>query len=129
MKCFFLFRKFLFLGLMTVLISSCADTIPLIAVQIEPLCVELAPGGTQQFNARLFIDSVDQGFQNSEVTWSVVGGDVNGVVSNDPGTEGFYQAPNTVPPPAAQVQIVAASKEDDQKSGLGTVVFTGQCLQ
>jgi hypothetical protein len=129
MKCFVPFRKVLIFGFAVLLITSCADTLPLIAVQVEPLCVELAPGETQQFNARLFIDSVDQGLQNSEVTWSVVGGDVNGVVNNDPGTEGFYQAPNTIPPPAAEVQVVATSNEDDQKSGLATVVFTGQCPQ
>ena len=82
---------------------SCANSnIPKIAIQVEPLCVAFAPGGTQQFNARIFVDDIDQGIDNNAVVWSVLGGDVNGVVSNDPGTAGFYSSPNTNPPPLPQ---------------------------
>ncbi|HEX5034162.1 MAG TPA: hypothetical protein VFW62_06750, partial [bacterium] len=55
--------------------------------------------------------------------WSVLGGDVNGVVTAD----GLYTAPNTVPPPAAQVTIIATSNEDNQKEGQATAVLTGEC--
>jgi hypothetical protein len=116
------------LGFLAVLIpfifASCgSDNIPLIAVVVNPLCVELAGGGTQQFNATVFINSVDQGVDNSAVTWSVVGGDVNGTVSDT----GLYQAPNTIPPPANQVAVMATSKQDDQKAGQATVVLSGTC--
>lgn len=96
------------------------DNIPLIAIEVNPLCVVLKPGGTAQFDATLFVDSVDQGVDNSAVSWSVLGGDINGVVSSS----GFYQAPNTNPPPASQIAIIATSNEDDQKQGQATVILT-----
>lgn len=104
---------------------SCAgDNIPLIAVELNPLCVQdFNPGQQQQFNACIFIDGVKQpGFENGSVTWSVVGGDVNGTITQD----GFYTAPNTNPPPASQITIMATSKEDDQKQGQATIIFTGE---
>jgi len=104
--------------------SSCTGSnVSLIAVQVSPLCVTLSPGGTQQFNANIFVDDVDQGVDNAAVTWSVLGGDVNGVVSS----AGLYTAPDTAPPPAAQVVVIATSNEDVQKQGRATVVLTGSC--
>lgn len=104
---------------------SCAGTpIPLIAIQLNPLCVQdVQPSAQIQFNACVFIDGVRQaGFENSAVTWSVLGGDVNGTVTQN----GLYTAPSTTPPPAGQVAVIATSKEDDQKQGQATVVFVDQ---
>lgn len=104
--------------------ASCDNSdFPVIGVQVSPLCVALPPGATQQFNATLFINDIDQGVDNAAVTWSVLGGDVNGSVSNS----GLYAAPNTVPPPAAQVSVIATSIEDNQKQGQATVVLSGEC--
>jgi hypothetical protein len=106
-------------------IYSCAGSpTPLIAVLLAPQCVDnFSPGQTQQFNACIFVDNVRQpGFENSSVTWSVLGGDVNGTITQD----GFYTAPNTNPPPSATVTIIATSNEDNQKQGQAMVVFTGQ---
>jgi hypothetical protein len=100
-----------------------ADDIPLIAVQVEPLCVELAPGGTQQFNARIFVNCVDQGINNAAVNWSVFGGNVNGTVD----ANGFYTAPTTNPPILDQVAVIATSIEDNQKQGQATVMLAGAC--
>ncbi|MCC7343626.1 MAG: hypothetical protein IT573_01730 [Deltaproteobacteria bacterium] len=94
-----------------------------IGIQVDPLCAAVAPGTTQQFNARIFIDDVDQGIDNAAVNWSVLGGDVNGVVD----ANGLYTAPDTNPPPAVQVTVVATSKEDDQKEGQATAVLSGAC--
>lgn len=104
--------------------TACSGSdIPLVAVEVEPLCAAVAPGGSQQFDARIFIDSVDQGINNTAVTWSVLGGDVNGVISAD----GLYTAPDTVPPPAVSVVVIATSIEDNQKADQGTVVLSGAC--
>lgn len=106
-------------------VFSCAGTPPpLIAILLSPQCVDnFNPGQTQQFNACVFIDGERQpGFENNSVTWSVLGGDVNGTITQD----GFYTAPNTNPPPAAQVVILATSNEDEQKQGQAMVVFAGQ---
>lgn len=105
------------------MVVSCADGVPLIAVQVAPLCVDdFQPGQQQQFNACIFVDGVRQpGFENDAVTWSVLGGDVNGVITQ----AGLYTAPNTQPPPAAEITIIATSIEDDQKQGQATVVFVG----
>lgn len=118
----------LFPGLLVV--GGCAGTaIPRIGVTVNPLCVALSPGGSAQFNATIFIDEVVQAPNpdNAGVTWSVLGGDVNGSISNAAGTEGFYVAPNTQPPPADEVGIIATSKEDDQKQGQATVILNGPC--
>lgn len=106
-------------------VYSCAeDNVPVIAVQLNPLCVEdFAPGQQQQFNACVFIDGVRQpGFENSAVTWTVLGGDVNGTVTQ----EGLFTAPDTTPPPAAQFIIIATSNEDTQKQGQATVINAGE---
>jgi len=101
--------------------GACGSSdVPRIGIDVKPLCVVLAPGGSSQFDAEIFINEVSQGIDNSAVTWSVLGGDVNGTVSPD----GFFQAPNTIPPPAPQVQVIATSIEDDQKSGQATVILT-----
>ena len=97
--------------------------IPKIAVEVEPLCAVVPPGSSQQFDARIFVDGVDQGINNAAVTWTVLGGDVNGVVT----AGGLYTAPNTVPPPAVQVAIIATSNEDNQKQGQATAVLSGEC--
>ncbi len=104
---------------------SCAgDDVPLIAVELNPLCVQdYSPGQQQQFNACIFINGVKQpGFENSSVTWSILDGDVNGSITQG----GLYTAPNTTPPPAPQITIIATSKEDSQKQGQATVIFTGE---
>ncbi|HKY64495.1 MAG TPA: hypothetical protein VJR29_13895 [bacterium] len=117
-------RTFLTAAFLALFGAACGGSdIPKIAVQVEPLCAPVPPGASQQFNARIFVDSVDQGINNAAVTWSVLGGDVNGVVTAD----GLYTAPNTVPPPAAQVTIIATSNEDVQKEGQATAVLTGEC--
>lgn len=114
----------LFLAMLP-LYSSCAGApIPLIAVELNPLCVQdFQPGQQQQFNACIFIDNIKQpGFENNSVTWSVLGGDVNGTITQD----GLYTAPNTTPPPAPQITVIATSIEDDQKQGQATVIFAGE---
>lgn len=111
------------LGFLTV--ASCAgDGTSLIAIELRFLCVDnFNPGGTEQFNACIFIDGVRQpGFDNSAVTWSVLGGDVNGSITQD----GFYTAPNTDPPPTSVVTIIATSIEDTQKQGEASIIFVGQ---
>jgi len=100
--------------------AACAGApVPRIGITLSPLCIVLPPGGTQQFDADIFIDEVDQGVDNNAVTWSVLGGNVNGTVTNS----GFFTAPNTIPPPAPQVQVIATSIEDNQKSGQATVLI------
>src|SRR5438045_3826125 len=80
--------------------AACAGSpVPRIGITLSPLCVVLPPGGTQQFDATVFIDEVSQGVENNAVSWSVLGGNVNGAVTNS----GFFTAPNTIPPPAPQV--------------------------
>lgn len=112
-------------------ITSCAgEGTPVIAIEVTPLCVgadELM--NPQQFNATIFVDGVKQSPDpdNSAVTWSVLGGDVNGTISNSNGSEGQYIPPDTVPPPASEVTIIATSNEDSQKQGQATVVLTGPC--
>ncbi|MCE9624936.1 MAG: hypothetical protein K8R69_05705, partial [Deltaproteobacteria bacterium] len=103
-------RRFQWLVILSVVLlaavgsGACGSSnIPKIAVQVTPLCVALVPGGTQQFQANIFVDDVDQGVDNAAVTWTVLDGDVNGVISNSTGTQGFYSAPNTNPPPAVEV--------------------------
>ena len=98
----------------------CASSDDLIAIEVNPLCVVLPPGGTQSFAATVFVNGVDQGVDNSAVNWSVLGGNINGVIDS----EGNYQAPDTVPPPTQQVQIISTSKDDDQRSGQATVILT-----
>jgi hypothetical protein len=92
----------------------------LIAIEVNPLCVVLQPGQSQQFEATIFVDGVEQGVDNAAVTWSVLGGDVLGVVNES----GFYTSPDTVPPPAPQVKVIATSKTDAQKSGEATVILS-----
>jgi len=117
-----------FLVAATLGIGACGNSnIPKIGIQVAPLCIEVAPGGTQQFNATIFVDQVSQGVDNSVVTWSVLGGDVNGTISNATGTQGLYTAPNTNPPPAVQVTIIATSNEDNQKQGQATAQLSGTC--
>ncbi|MFO1464125.1 MAG: hypothetical protein U1F66_10150 [bacterium] len=106
--------------------AACSTSnIPRIGIQIEPLCAAVASGATQQFNARIFVDEVDQGIDNSAVTWSVFGGDVNGTIT----ATGLYTAPNTVPPPAVEVTILATSNETNQENrqGQATAVLSGSC--
>lgn len=118
------FIYILFLAMLPFYSSCAGGPLPLIAVELNPLCVQdFQPGQQQQFSACIFIDNVKQpGFENSSVTWSVLGGDVNGTITQD----GLYTAPNTNPPPAAQVTIIATSIEDNQKQGQATVIFVGE---
>ncbi len=117
-------RTFLTAAILALFGAGCSGSdIPLIGVQVEPLCIEVPSGASQQFDARIFVDSVDQGIDNAAVTWSVFGGDVNGSITGG----GLYTAPNTVPPPAVQVTIIATSNEDTQKVGNATAVLSGAC--
>ncbi|HKX11690.1 MAG TPA: hypothetical protein VJP40_00965 [bacterium] len=117
-------RTFLTAAVLALFGAGCSGSdIPKIAVQVAPLCVVVPPGTSQQFDATIFVDSVDQGIDNAAVTWSVFGGDVNGSIT---GT-GLYTAPNTVPPPAVQVTIIATSIEDTQKVGNATAILSGEC--
>lgn len=109
-------------------LGACGNSnIPKIGIQVAPLCIEVGPGATQQFNATIFVDQVNQGVDNAAVTWSVLGGDVNGIISNAAGSEGLYTAPNTNPPPTVQATIIATSKEDNQKQGQATAQLSGTC--
>lgn len=118
-----MFRRFLIssvLFLLPLWAAGCAgEGNALIAIEVNPLCVVLQPGQSQQFDATIFSDGVEQGIDNAAVTWSVLGGDVNGVVNDS----GFYTSPDTIPPPAPQVNIIATSKADTQKSGEATVIL------
>ena len=122
-------RVFIFLALLIALpfskLISCAGTgVVLIAVLLNPLCVQdVNPGDPAiQFNACIFIDGVRQpGFENDAVTWSVLGGDVNGTITQ----AGLFTIPNTDPPAVAQVIIIATSKEDTQKQGQAVIIYTG----
>lgn len=119
------FSKISFLSLLAVFgVAACGGSnVARIGIQVEPLCAAVAPGASQPFQARIFVDNVDQGIDNSAVNWTVVGGDVNGVVD----ANGNYTAPDTIPPPAVEVSIIATSKEDDQKEGQATAVLSGAC--
>lgn len=81
-----------------------------VSVQILPQTVTLQVTGTQQFSATV-MGSTDQ-----TVTWSVLGGNLNGGID---GT-GFYRAPGVVPNPP-QVTIQATSQANTTKSGTATV--------
>jgi len=117
-------RTFLTAAFLALFGAACSGSdIPKIAVEVEPICAQVPPGASQQFDARIFVDNVDQGIDNGAVVWTVLGGDVNGVVS----AGGLYTAPNTVPPPAVQVTIIATSIEDNQKQGQATAVLSGSC--
>lgn len=94
-----------------------------VGIQVAPLCIEVPSGASQPFEATIFVNDVSQGVDNAAVNWSVFGGDVNGVID----ANGVYTAPNTVPPPAVEVVIMATSKEDDQKEGQATAVLSGTC--
>ncbi len=109
--------------------AACAGDIALLAVQINPLCVSVSSGATQQFNATIFIDDVQQAPNpdNAAVTWSVSGGDINGTISNTSGSEGLYTAPGTIPPPNQQVTIIGTSNDDTQKQGQATAVINAPC--
>ena len=119
------FIRFSFLTLLAVFgFAACSGSnLAKIGVVVDPLCAAVTPGGTQQFNARIFVDDVDQGIDNSAVNWTVLGGDVNGIVD----ANGLYTAPDTNPPPAVEVTVIATSKEDDQKEGQATAVLSGAC--
>lgn len=101
-------------------IVNCAGSEDVVAIQVNPLCVVLPPGGAQSFEATLFVNGVDQGIDNAAVNWSVLGGDINGIIDSN----GNYQAPDTVPPPTKQVQIISTSKTDDQRSGQASVILS-----
>lgn len=117
------------LFLLVSLLPACdADESAQFAVAVEPLCVELSPGESQAFAARIFVDQVDQGIDNQAVTWSVIGGNLNGTISNDPGDAGVYLAPAGTPAEDS-VLIEARSKDDSQKAGQASVLFSGTCPQ
>lgn len=111
-----------------ILVAGCAtDDIPLIAIQVDPLCASVASGDMQQFNAMVFVNDVLQPPDNSAVIWSVFDGDINGIISNDSGSEGKYTASDTIPPANVEVTIVATSKEDDRKAGEASVFINAPC--
>ncbi|MCP5468201.1 MAG: hypothetical protein H7A32_02915 [Deltaproteobacteria bacterium] len=110
-------------------IYSCdSDPTEKIAIEINPLCVELLPGENQQFNASIFINGILQepNPDNNAVTWSVEGGNINGTVSNNAENAGFYQSPEVENLPD-EVVISATSKDDSQKRAQASILFTGNC--
>lgn len=123
--CSRLFRYLLLLAVLLpfpMIFFSCSGaTVSLIAIQVDPLCTDNVPSGGAaiQFNACLFVDDQAQGYQNNAVSWSVLGGDLFGTVTQD----GLYTPPGTNPPPASEIVIIATSKEDAQKQGQATVVM------
>ena len=133
------FRKLMGIGFKAVfpalfLMGACAGTpFPLVAVEVNPLCASVALGGTQQFNATIFVNDVIQAPNpdNSAVIWSILGGGVNGTISNNAGSEGLYQAPATQPPDIEFVTVMAlfktANPEDEQKQGQASVFLDQPC--
>gem|GEM_PF-375965 len=85
-----------------------------IVVDIAPSVWTMATGGTYIFTAQVTGTS---GSKN--VTWSVVGGSANGIITS----EGVYTAPAT----PGTYTITATSVEDSAKSGTATitVIFAG----
>ena len=120
-----LIGMFLFFITCGFMISCGSANVARIGIVLSPICAEVAVGATQQFNATIFVDGVKQAPDpdNTAVTWSVDGGNVNGTID----AAGLYQAPNAVPPPADEVMVVATSKEDTQKEGQALVVLSGNC--
>ncbi len=124
-----LFPFLSFFLLVTMGACSPAD-VPLIAIQVSPLCVGNVGFGEQvQFNATVFIDEVEQAPNpdNSAVTWTVLGGGLNGTVSNDVGSEGLYTAPDATPPDVEYVTVIATSNEDTQKQDQASVFINEPC--
>ncbi len=117
---------FLLLG-----VGACSPAdVPLIAIQVNPLCVGNVDFGEQvQFSATIYVDGVEQAPNpdNSAVTWTVLGGGLNGTVSNDVGTEGLYTAPDATPPDVEYVTVIATSNEDTQKQDQASVFINAPC--
>jgi hypothetical protein len=84
-----------------------------VSVNVTPTGISVLVGKTVQFTATV-ADTFNQG-----VTWSVVGGSINGTISS----AGLYTAPGTVPNPAT-VTVMAVSQKDATKSASATVTVT-----
>ena len=107
-----------------------ASNFPLIAVQVDPVCVgDVAFGEQVQFNATIFIDGVEQAPNpdNAAVTWSVLGGGLNGTISNAAGSQGLYTAPDATPPDVEFVTVIATSNEDSQKQDQSSIFINQPC--
>lgn len=78
-----------------------------VQVTTTPTAIDLAPSATHQFACAV------TGSQNTQCTWSVVGGDVNGTITN----AGLYRAPST--PGAFQVRATSAA--DPTRTATATV--------
>ncbi len=114
-----------FIACASLLALSCdSDSSEKIAVEINPRCVELLPGESQQFNATIFINGIiqDPNPDNSAVSWEVEEGNINGTIS----AQGLYQAPDVENLPD-EVLITATSLEDSQKQNQASVLFAGNC--
>jgi hypothetical protein len=101
--------------------GSASVTIPAVGVSVTPPTVNtlwptLGLAGeapqTQQFSSTVTNDS-----NNTNVTWSVVGGSANGTID----ANGLYTAPAAVP--AGPVTVTATSAADTSKSGNATVTI------
>jgi hypothetical protein len=86
---------------------------PAIAVSVTPPSASVAVGMTAQFNANV------TGTMNTQVTWAVAGGSLDGTIS----ATGLYTAPANVPNPAA-VTVTATSQADTSKSASASVTVT-----
>lgn len=84
-----------------------------ITVAVLPPTVELALSATQQFQANV------TGSSNTNVTWTVLGGNARGTISSD----GLYTAPATLPAPASAV-VRATSAADPSQFGEAVVTLT-----
>ena len=97
--------------------SSSATVTIVIGVQVEP------PTATVQVNGQQYFFVNVNGATNRAVTWSVVGGDTNGTLSNAGPGDATYIAPATVPNPA-QITVKATSQQDPTRFGTATVTLT-----
>ena len=93
--------------------SSHTTTPAMVMVSVSPPMATVPIGKTQQFTATV------SGTSNTAVSWTVVGGPANGMIT----AAGSYTAPAAVPNPA-QVTVTATSQADSTKSASATVIIT-----
>lgn len=87
-----------------------------IAVNISPLSAQVAPGGQQQFTAKV------TGTPNTGVTFTVTGAGCTGVACGTISPSGLYTAPGTIPNPAT-ITITAVANVDGFTSATATVTI------
>jgi len=92
--------------------AAIVTLIPPISVAVTPTSVDMFPGSTQQFTARVL-----NAIMNANVTWSVAGG---GTIS----TTGLYTAPAAIPT-GVTATVTATSVQDNTKSASVLVFLLG----